>query len=237
MVPSTELGSRTGTTLTRRAATAVAAARARRAPRRPRSRSAIRGPQRRQPVPLSIRSLNAGGGHRATELDPTIEWLHGCDHGGVTVRFQCETKLRMQPAEAFDLSLSVAAHLASMARSRERVVGHPTSDVLGLGDEVTWRAWHFGIPWRLTSRITAFDRPRRFVDEQVRGPFRRFHHEHRFEPSPGGSKMTDVVEIEAPVSLLGRVVERFVLTSYLRGLIESRNQFLAAQGTHAGREQ
>ena len=65
----------------------------------------------------------------------------------------------MPPAEAFDLSLSVAAHLASMTRSRERAIGGITSDFLGLGDEITWRAWHFGVPWRLTSRITAFDRP------------------------------------------------------------------------------
>jgi hypothetical protein len=51
----------------------------------------------------------------------------------------------MPPTEAFDLSLSVSAHLASMAASRERAIGRAaTSDLLGLGDEITWRAWHFG---------------------------------------------------------------------------------------------
>jgi hypothetical protein len=47
---------------------------------------------------------------------------------------------------------------ASMARSREHAIGRVTSDLLRLGDEVTWRAWHFGIPWRLTSRIRHLNR-------------------------------------------------------------------------------
>ena len=147
----------------------------------------------------------------------------------VAVRFQCVTKLQMPPSQAFDVALSVAAHLASMARSREQASGHDASDSLRLGDEVTWRGWHFGIPWRLTSRITEFDRPRRFTDQQVRGPFHRFHHEHRFEPCDGGSRMTDVVEFEAPAGWIGRLAERFVLASYMRALIEERNRWLAAQ--------
>jgi len=139
------------------------------------------------------------------------------------------TKLAMPPAQAFDLSLSVAAHVASMARSRERPVGRVASDLLGLGDEITWRARHFGVPWRLTSRITAFDRPHRFIDEQVRGPFHRFHHEHLFEPVAGGSRMTDIVVLEAPAGWPGRWAERFVLASYVRALIEERNRYLAGR--------
>jgi len=138
----------------------------------------------------------------------------------------------MPPAEAFDLSLSVEAHLASMADSRERAIGRgAASDLLAFGDEITWRAWHFGVPWRLTSRITAFNRPHRFIDEQVRGPFHRFHHEHQFEPVGGGSRMTDIVELEAPAWWLGRLAERLVLASYIRTLIEERNRYLAARSS------
>jgi ligand-binding SRPBCC domain-containing protein len=138
----------------------------------------------------------------------------------------------MPPAEAFDLSLSVEAHLASMADSRERAIGRrAASDLLGLGDEVTRRAWHFGLPWRLTSRITAFNRPRQLIDEEVRGPFHRFRHEHLFEPVDGGSRMTDIVEFEAPAGWLGRLAERFVLASYLRTLIEERNRYLATRSS------
>jgi ligand-binding SRPBCC domain-containing protein len=147
----------------------------------------------------------------------------------VAVRFERVTKLSMTPAEAFDLSLSVTAHVASMAHSRERAVGVGPSDRLGLGDEITWAAWHFGVPWRLTSRITAINRPHRFIDEQVRGPFHRFHHEHLFEPVDGGTRMTDIVEFEAPAGWLGRLAERLALASYLQALIEERNHYLATQ--------
>jgi ligand-binding SRPBCC domain-containing protein len=150
----------------------------------------------------------------------------------VAVRFECVTKLAMPPAEAFDLSLSVETHIASMAGSRERAIGRgAASDLLGLGDEITWRAWHFGVPWRLTSRITVFNRPHRFIDEQIRGPFHRFHHEHLFEPVDGGSRITDIVEFEAPAAWLGRLAERLVLASYMRTLIEDRNQYLAARSS------
>ncbi len=116
-----------------------------------------------------------------------------------------------------------------MARSREQAIGRVESDSLSLGDEITWRALHFGIPWRLTSRITGFDRPRRFIDEQVRGPFHKFHHEHVFEEIGGGSRMTDIVEFEAPAGWLGRLAERLILASYVRSLIDERNRYLAEQ--------
>ena len=52
--------------------------------------------------------------------------------------------------------------------------------LIELGEEVTWFAWHFGVPIRMTSRITEMTAPAFFVDEQVRGPFREFRHETRF---------------------------------------------------------
>jgi hypothetical protein len=41
--------------------------------------------------------------------------------------------------------------------------------------------------------------------------------------------MTDIVEFEAPAGWLGRLAERLVLASYIRTLIEERNQYLAAR--------
>jgi ligand-binding SRPBCC domain-containing protein len=56
----------------------------------------------------------------------------------------------------------------------------------------------------MTSRITEFDRPHRFVDEQVRGPFARFRHVHRFEPEGEGTMVIDEVEFDAPFGSLGQ---------------------------------
>jgi ligand-binding SRPBCC domain-containing protein len=81
----------------------------------------------------------------------------------------------------------------------------------------------------MTSRITALEAPHRFVDEQVRGPFARFRHEHRFEPSAGGTRMVDEIEFRAPLGVLGVVAERLALARYLPRLIRERNASLAAE--------
>ena len=92
----------------------------------------------------------------------------------MTVSFTCRTRLDMSPEQAFDLSRSVDAHLGSMAKSGERAVAGVTTGLMSLGDTVTWRARHFGLPVRMTSRITQFSYPDSFTDEQERGPFRAF---------------------------------------------------------------
>jgi hypothetical protein len=69
----------------------------------------------------------------------------------------------------------------------------------------------------MTSRITALDRPHRFVDEQVRGPFRTFRHEHVFRTEGAETVMIDTLTIGSPV--FGALAERVVLVPYLRRLI------------------
>lgn len=143
------------------------------------------------------------------------------------------TRVPCDPEVLFDLSLSIDAHLASMRRSGERAVAGVTSGTIGLGETVTWRARHFGVVWTMTSGITALDRPHRFVDEQVRGPFRLFRHEHRFERVDEGTLMTDVVTLRSP--MLGPIVEPLLLMPYMRRLIRSRNEVLAARASaHEG---
>jgi ligand-binding SRPBCC domain-containing protein len=128
----------------------------------------------------------------------------------------------------FDLSLDLDLHAASMARSGERAVGGRRSGRIGHGEEVTWRARHFGAWWTMTSRITEYERPTRFVDEQVRGPFAMFRHAHRFPDAGSTTEMIDEVWFEAPIPVVGRVGERILLERYVGRLIDRRNAHLAA---------
>lgn len=152
----------------------------------------------------------------------------------MTVAFRVVTELPVPPERAFALSLDIGAHERSMAASDEHAVAGTTTGTIGLGESVTWRARHFGIVWRMTSRITALEAPHRFVDEQVRGPFARFRHEHRFEPSADGTRMVDEIEFRAPLGVLGIVAERVALARYLPRLIRDRNASLAAELAGAG---
>ncbi|MGB8649024.1 MAG: SRPBCC family protein [Mycobacteriales bacterium] len=139
------------------------------------------------------------------------------------------TVIAASPDACFLLSLSVDAHTSSMGRSGERAVAGVRSGVLSLGDSVTWQARHFGVPFRMTSRITAYDQPSRFVDEQVRGPFAVWWHEHRFEEHDGRTVMTDLVRYRSPAGPLGALVDRLALERYMRRLLQTRNAWLKAE--------
>lgn len=138
----------------------------------------------------------------------------------------------MPKAQLFDLARSIDAHKVSMAQSRENAVSGVTSGLISLGEEVTWRAWHFGLPLRMTSRITQMEAPDFFIDEQVKGPFRKFRHVHLFSQDTEGTTMVDRIEFEAPLGLLGRLVEKLVLARYMKKLIETRNHNLTTDFTH-----
>ncbi len=154
-----------------------------------------------------------------------ISWTVGYLHR--VYRFERTTQLDASAEEAFSLSLSVNFHLQSFAASGERLVGELPSDELGLNDTVTWKARHFGIWWTMSSVIAEYDRPRFFVDEQTRGPFKRFRHENHFEATETGCVLHDVVEMEAPLSPIGSLVQRAILNRYVEGLIDLRNTELA----------
>ena len=126
------------------------------------------------------------------------------------------------PDRCFDLARSVDAHIRSTAATRERAVGGKTSGLLELGDEVTWRARHFGVRQNLTSRIAAFDRPRHFRDSLVRGAFARFDHDHYFAPESGGTRIRDVFDYRAPFGPVGWLAERLFLSAYMRRFLLAR---------------
>lgn len=143
--------------------------------------------------------------------------------------FVVVTDADVSAADLFDISLDIDAHVSSMQQSDERAIAGTTSGAIGLGETVTWRARHFGISFTMTSKITELEKPTRFIDQQVRGPFKTFVHEHQFEPAGDGCRMTDTITVGSPI--FGRLVERAILVPYLRHLIIKRNSHLLAELT------
>jgi ligand-binding SRPBCC domain-containing protein len=62
------------------------------------------------------------------------------------------------------------------------------------GTLIDYRLRVRGLPIRWQSRISEWEPPVRFVDEQIRGPYRFWHHEHVFEPCAGGTLCRDIVD-------------------------------------------
>lgn len=126
----------------------------------------------------------------------------------------------------FDLARSIDLHQATASKTQEQAIAGVTSGLIGLGQEVTWLAKHFGLWQELTVRIVEFDRPDFFADEMVRGKFRSMRHEHRFSESPEGTVMQDVFQFEAPMGPLGKIVANTALHAYLDRFLRERNAIL-----------
>ena len=144
------------------------------------------------------------------------------------VRLAVETLIHAPISLCFDLARDMNCHAESMAKSKERIVSCPPGGLLVLGDEVTFEAVHLGIKQRLTSRIVEYDRPNRFTDQMVKGAFKSLRHEHRFKIEGESTRMTDVVELEAPLGVLGRLAEAKFLGGYMRRVIAERGASLKA---------
>lgn len=79
---------------------------------------------------------------------------------------------------------------------------------MGVDAEISYRIRLFGVPMRWTSQIPIFEPGIRFVDTQIRGPYRLWWHEHQFVAVDGGTRIIDIVHYRVPVSILGRIANR-----------------------------
>ena len=84
-----------------------------------------------------------------------------------------------------------------------------------------------GIPMRWRTRIETFEAPVRFVDVQLAGPYRTWHHVHEFQDAPGGTLVTDRVDYALPFSFLGVLAHRLLVRRALKRIFDYRQQRLA----------
>ncbi len=85
---------------------------------------------------------------------------------------------------------------------------------IATGTLIDYRLRLCGVPVRWQSRISLWEPPMRFIDEQTRGPYRRWRHEHLFQAVDGGTVCRDIVDYQAPG---GRLIDAlFVRRSLLK---------------------
>jgi len=129
------------------------------------------------------------------------------------------------PAErVFDLARSIDLHRKSLSHTGEEAIAGTTSGLIQLDETVTWKAKHLGRTRILKSKITAMNRPLSFTDEMVDGDFKSIRHEHHFKRIDNGTLVIDLFHFESPYGGLGRLANRLFITSYLKKLLELRNQ-------------
>ena len=129
----------------------------------------------------------------------------------------------------FDAERNISLHEATQKSRGEKAVAGVTSGLIEKNQEVEWEANHFGIRQRLRVRIEEMEKPAYFRVRMVFGAFKSFCHDHRFrEAGVNRTEKYDLMQIEAPMGFVGRIVEILFLRSYMRRFLRKKNAELKA---------
>ena len=109
---------------------------------------------------------------------------------------------------------------------RLRLVNRDVTMTVGAVLEFRLR-WLGVLPLRWRAFVREWDPPFRFVDVQVRGPYARWEHRHRFLEEGGGTWVEDRVTYRMPLGPLGRLAHALLVKRQLRELWAYRHRQLA----------
>lgn len=110
----------------------------------------------------------------------------------------------------------------------------PVRDRIFEGCEIDYTIEWMRVPLRWRTRIVVYDEPHRFVDMQIRGPYRYWWHVHRFAALGDGSTlMVDRIEYELPLGAVGSLVTPLVRRS-LERILDYRAAVVGRLGHDSG---
>ncbi|MNR43085.1 hypothetical protein D3C85_1616730 [compost metagenome] len=81
-----------------------------------------------------------------------------------------------------------------------------------------------GVPLKWISQISSVNAPHSFVDEQLKGPYAYWHHEHTFEEKGGKVLMKDKVTYSVPFGVLGQLANKLIVRSKLEEIFNYRTK-------------
>jgi ligand-binding SRPBCC domain-containing protein len=144
------------------------------------------------------------------------------------MRFLAESLIRASPEHVFTFhELPDALERLTPPWAGSRVLEHART--VGIGARTVCDIRVAPLVWiRLEAVHTACERPRMFVDEQVRGPFRSWRHQHVMTAADGGTRLTDIIDFEPPFGPLGRLFSPLLILPRLRKLFAYRHQVTRA---------
>lgn len=98
----------------------------------------------------------------------------------------------------------------------------PRPILMATGTLIDYRLRVRGVPINWRTRIDAWEPPHRFVDQQIRGPYRQWIHEHTFESRDGGTVVRDRVDYAVPGWILAPLVHALFVGPDVRRIFAYR---------------
>ena len=92
------------------------------------------------------------------------------------------------------------------------------------GTLIAYRLRVHRVPLRWVSRIEEWLPGERFVDRQLRGPYRSWLHTHEFAGDPQGTLIRDSVRYELPTGPLGSLAHATIVRRDLERVFDYRQQ-------------
>lgn len=99
-----------------------------------------------------------------------------------------------------------------------------SSDSISEGTEISYRLQLHRIPIHWRTEIRKWQPPYRFVDVQRSGPYRLWHHTHRFEAHGDQTRMIDAVRYVLPFGVLGKIAHAVKVQRDVKQIFEYRRQ-------------
>jgi len=116
--------------------------------------------------------------------------------------YRCELWLPRPPEQLFPFFADAANLDAITPPWLHFHIVTPRPIAMRPGALIDYRLRVRGLPLRWRTLIRDWQPPYRFVDEQLRGPYRQWVHEHTFEARDGGTLARDVVRYAVPFDWL-----------------------------------
>lgn len=92
-----------------------------------------------------------------------------------------------------------------------------------------------GVPVKWRTLISSWQPKECFVDEQLKGPYKLWHHTHRFIPMKQGTLMTDRVVYQMPLGILGDFVWLIMVNRDVKTIFGYRSKIIESLFSNDGR--
>lgn len=102
----------------------------------------------------------------------------------------------------------------------------PQPIVMKEGALITYTIKMFGFRIGWKTLITSYDPPYSFVDEQIKGPYALWHHQHHFKLVDQGVQMTDTVNYCIPFKIFGELARKLYVESQLEMIFNYREKVI-----------
>lgn len=94
---------------------------------------------------------------------------------------------------------------------------------------IDYRLSLYGLPFKWKTQITEWSPPHMFVDLQLKGPYKKWHHTHELIPLAGGTLLRDKVRYKVPLGCLGKLVAGHKVKSDVQKIFKYRREYIAIE--------